>query len=35
MQINPSVQEIDDFCYEDFKLEGYDPHPRIRAKVAV
>lgn len=35
MVINPKVADIDDFVYDDFKLEGYDPHPPIKASVAV
>ena len=35
MRINPEVHRIFDFAYEDFTLEGYDPHPAIRAEVAV
>jgi len=35
MQINPDVKSIFDFRYEDFALQGYDPHPHIPAKVAV
>lgn len=35
MHINPLVRDIFDFKYEDFKLEGYDPHPAIRGEVAV
>jgi thymidylate synthase len=35
MQINPEVGSIFDFVYEDFVLEGYEPHPHIKAAVAV
>lgn len=35
MRINPEVKSIYDFKYEDFTLENYDPHPAIRAEVAV
>ncbi len=35
MKINPLVTEIDQFRFEDFELVGYDPHPHIKAKVAV
>ncbi len=35
MKINPSVTSIFDFHYEDFQLEGYDPHPHIKAPIAV
>lgn len=35
MLINPDVKEIEDFIYEDFTLEGYDPWPAIKAPVAV
>ena len=35
MKLNPAVKSIFDFTYEDFSLEGYDPHPRIKAAVAV
>jgi thymidylate synthase len=33
--INPTVKSIFDFQYEDFRLEGYQPHPHIPAPVAV
>src|SRR5450631_3426314 len=35
MKINPAVKDIFAFRYEDFVLEGYDPHPHIKAQVAV
>ena len=35
MKINPAVTDIFAFRYEDFVLEGYDPHPHIKAEVAV
>ena len=35
MRINPAVKSIFDFQYEDFTLENYDPHPHIKAEVAV
>ena len=34
-ELNPAVRSIFDFRYEDFKLAGYDPHPHIKAPVAV
>ena len=33
--INPNVKDIFDFKYEDFSLEGYDPHPHIKGDVAI
>lgn len=35
MRINPDVRDIFSFRYEDFALQGYDPHPHIKAEVAV
>jgi thymidylate synthase len=35
MQINPEVRSIFAFKYDDFRLVGYDPHPHIKAEVAV
>jgi thymidylate synthase len=35
MQLNPAVKDLFGFRYEDFALEGYEPHPHIKAKVAV
>lgn len=35
MKINPEVKSIFDFEFEDFTLEGYDPHPHIKGIVAV
>ncbi len=35
MRLNPDVHSIFDFVYNDFALEGYDPHPHIKAEVAV
>ena len=35
MKLNPEVNTIFDFKFEDFQLEGYDPHPHIKAAVAI
>ncbi len=35
MKISPQVRSIFDFKYEDFELENYDPHPTIKAPIAV
>ena len=35
MTLNPAVGSIFDFKYEDFTLQGYDPHPAIRAAISV
>lgn len=35
MVINPDVRSIDDFCYEDFEMRDYSPHPHIPAPIAV
>jgi thymidylate synthase len=35
MRLNPAVSDLFAFRYEDFTLEGYDPHPAIKAPIAV
>jgi thymidylate synthase len=35
MKIDPAVRELADFRYEHFTLDGYEPHPHIKAQVAV
>lgn len=35
IQINPDVKNLLDFTYEDFKIKDYDPHPAIKAPIAV
>lgn len=35
LKLNPAVRDIHEFKYEDFELTGYDPHPLIKAPIAV
>ena len=35
LELNPDIKDIFDFKYEDLKIVGYDPHPAIKAEVAV
>ena len=35
MRINPEIKNLNDFVYEDFSLENYDPHPTIKAPISV
>lgn len=35
MRINPAVTSIDEFEFEDFTIENYDPHPHIKGEVSV
>jgi len=35
LKLNPSISAIDEFTYEDIELLNYDPHPRIKAPIAV
>jgi thymidylate synthase len=35
MKLNPAVKNIHDFHFEDFQLASYDPHPSIKAPIAV
>jgi len=35
LELNPAVKDLRDFKFEDFELVGYDPHPAIKAPVAV
>jgi thymidylate synthase len=35
LKLNPNISDIRDFRYDDIAIEGYDPHPHIKAAVAV
>lgn len=35
LQLNPERQRLEDFEFEDFELVGYDPHPAIKAPIAI
>lgn len=35
LTLDPNVRELEDFRFEHLRLEGYDPHPRIRAAVSI
>jgi thymidylate synthase len=35
LKINPAVTDLFDFVFDDFEIVGYDPHPGIKAPVAV
>jgi len=35
MKLNPKIKNIDDFKFEDFTLEGYNPHPALKGDVTV
>jgi thymidylate synthase len=35
LKLNPAVANIHEFKYEDFELVGYDPHPAVKAPIAV
>ena len=35
IKLNPKVQDLFAFTYEDFTLDGYEPHPAIKAPIAV
>lgn len=35
LRLNPAVSDLFEFRYEDFTLEGYEPHPSIKAPIAV
>jgi len=35
LKLNPKIKSLFDFCFEDIRLENYEPYPPIKAKVAV
>jgi thymidylate synthase len=35
LKLNPAIKNIHDFKFEDFELVGYEPHPSIKAPIAV
>jgi len=35
LELNPDRKRLEDFVYEDFELVGYDPHPAIKAPIAI
>ncbi|MGZ8899240.1 MAG: thymidylate synthase, partial [Limisphaerales bacterium] len=35
MRLNPAIKDIHEFSFNDFELAGYDPHPSIKAPIAV
>jgi thymidylate synthase len=35
MKLNPTIKNIHGFKFEDFELVGYEPHPSIKAPIAV
>ncbi|CVK16670.1 thymidylate synthase [Apibacter mensalis] len=35
LHLNPKIKDIFSFQYEDFSIDGYDPHPHIKAEVAI
>ena len=35
LKLNPAVTRLEDFVFEDFTIEGYDPHPPIKAPIAI